>query len=412
MADTIVEIDVLGTSDVVVGLWGPYWSDVSTAVIVFFDGAEDISFARTTDKGENWSTTEIQIGQGRHLAVWYDKETPGDTGTLVHVAWIEDQPNSARYVTIDVADGSVGTVRVVDATITPNSQGQLNRIAITKAVNGTLIVAFSTQTEIKCYKSTDNFATAPTAIADVYETATEEDWVLLFPANVDAGDVCAMFWDRSADEISLKMYDDSANTWTEFATRIAATAVDDAIHMNMDGAVRHSDSHVLVSWHSDDDTAGDDLQTADLTVDSIASPTVTAKTNVVTNKAESAQVSVFINQQNDDVYIAYLKGGTWEATVDVVFHISTDGMGSWGGEQSYSESAADDFRLVQAGRTVGDAGGRYQPSFFDDDQTEIAINETNDIEIAAAGAPAAVGEQPMTAVVFDVVRARAGAVAY
>jgi hypothetical protein len=356
---------------------------VSKGVIVFVDDGDDLNFARTDDKGATWNTTQIEFGTVRQVACWYDKETPGDSGTLVHVVWINDTTDDVFYITIDVSDGSTGTKRTVDGTITASALHDFNRIAITKTVSGNLIVAFFTPSDVECYKSDDGFATAPTDIADVFED--ERDWCLLFPAaTADDNDACAMFWDISANEITLKMYDDSANTWTEFGTPIAATAVESTFRMNMDGAVRHSDSHVLVSWHSDEDDAGDDLQTADLTVDDITTPTITAKTNVVTDQAESGQVAVWINQQTDEVRIAYLKGGTWIATVDVVFHISGDGMGSWGSEQAYSESAADDFRLVHGGRTVGDAGGRYQPSFYDDDDLIIYINETNDTEIAAA----------------------------
>ncbi|KKM66931.1 hypothetical protein LCGC14_1476210 [marine sediment metagenome] len=389
MVDTLVENTVTADLDERNGAFGPYWSDVSTGEQIHQDDVGNLMHARTTDKGASWTTTQIAVASALQVACWYDRETPGDTGTLVHIAFFDlIGDDFVFYITLDVSDGTIGTKRTVDSTITGGFFPADHRIAITKTVSGNLIVAFSTLTEVECYRSDDAGVTW-TDRADVFETATEKDWCLLFPAAMaDDDDACAMFWDRSANAITLKMYDESANTWTEFATAIAATAVDDAIHMNMDGAVRHSDSHILVAWHSDDDTTGDDLQTADLTVDSIASPTVTAKTNVVTNQAESAQVAVFINQQNDDVYVAYLKGGTWTSTVDVVYHLSDDGMATWGTEQAYSESVADDFRLVHAGRTVGNAGGRYQPSFYDDDQTDIYVNETNDIEIAAAGAPA------------------------
>jgi len=387
MADTLVETDVTSLLDSRNGLWGPYWININTAIIVFSNGANDLKFARTTDKGATWATTEIEAGTVGSIAAWYDKETPGDNGTLVHIAWLDftDAGGSedAKYVTVNVLDGTVGTIRTIDGGLTLTILEM--RIAITKTVNGNLIVAFSSNTEIECYRSTDAGANW-TDRADVFETTTEEDFVLLFPADVDAGDAAALFWDRSADVISVKMYDDSANTWTE--TSISGSMFDDPTHIGMDGAIRHSDNHLLMAAHSDEDTTTDDILTWELTVNSIASPTVTAQTNVVTDQAESGQVSVFINQQNDDVYVAYLKGGTWEATVDVVFHISTDDMSTWGTEQAYSESAADDFRLVQAGRTVGNDGGRYQPSFYDDDQTDIYVNETNDVEIAAVSAAA------------------------
>ena len=188
------------------------------------------------------------------------------------------------------------------------------------------------------------------------------------------------------------MYDDSANTWTEFSP-VISTATDDLIHMNMDGAIRHSDSHLLMAFHSNDDTSGDVLKTFDLTVDDIDTPTVTAKADVFTTEAASAQVAVFINQQNDDVYVSWLGGGTWQSAVDVVYKKSIDDMGSWEAESAYSEDTSDDLRLVQAGRTVGNDGGRYQPTFYNDRLTSIWVNLTNDIETAAAG-----GVEPLAVV--------------
>lgn len=386
MADTLVEGNAHGTVDETSALWGPYWSDESTGVIVYLDLlGGDISFRRTGDKGASWSKTEISSGQVVSVSCWFDKETPGNDGTLLHIAWMDFTNAKVHYRTLDVADGALGTQRTVDDTVTITLSGNQNRLALTQTVSGQIILAFSTQTEIECYKSSDNFATAGTAIADVFETATDEDWCLLFPADTgDDNDACALFWDKIVNEISLKMWDNSAGTWSE--TIISSMAVD-FTHINMDGSVRHSDKHLLFAAHSNDDDAGDDLRTWDLTVDSIGSPTVTAKTNVFTDQAESAQVSVFINQQTNDVYLAYLKGNpTWQATVDVVFHKSVDGMANWGSEQAYSEAAPDDFRAVASGRTVGDAGGRYQPAFFDDDDSDIFVNETNDIEIAVAAA--------------------------
>ena len=112
----------------------------------------------------------------------------------------------------------------------------------------------------------------------------------------------------------------------------------------------------------------------------------------MTDLAESACAAVFINQQDDSVYVAYVKGGTWGSAVDAVFKKSSDGMANWAAESSYSEGAADDIRMVHAGRTVGASGGRYQPVFFNDDLNDIFVNLTYDVEIAAAaggGNPAA-----------------------
>lgn len=388
MADTLVDTGTNSLTDDLQGCWGPYWTDISIGVIIMVDGGADLQFTRTTDKGANWTTTEIETGTVRQLAVWFDQETPDDTGKLVHVAWVDSESiDFIKYCPVDIDAGTAGTIRTVDNTITSGNNPQSDRIAITKARNGNLIIAMSTQTEVECYRSVDAGVNW-TDRADVFETANQEDWCLLFPANVDDGDVAAFFWDRSANNITVKMYDDSADTWTETDIGLG-TMEDDHAHMNMDGATRHSDGLILGCAHSNDDDSGDDLRTWTVNPNSIASPTMDVTTaNVFTNEGESAQCGMFINQQNDDVYVAWCSGNTsWESTVDVVYKKSTDDMASWGTEAAYSEST-DDHRTCMAGRTVGNDGGRFQPSFYDDDDVDIYVNEVNDIEIAAVAAAA------------------------
>ena len=379
MADTLVTAVPDNSSDAI-GVWGPYWSDKDTAIIVFIGSDSDMKFARTIDAGATWDTTVFQTGTSINCACWFDKETPDDTGNLVHVAWVESAGNNFHYRTIDVSDASLGTEETIDSTITVSSNKEQNRVAITKTVNDNLIAALSTFTEIECYRSTDGGAVW-TDRNDVFESATFTDYVLLFPADVDPGDVCGLFWDRSAAEINLKLYDDSANTWTEFGTPIDTSVFADQRHINMDGAIRHSDKHLLIAFHSNDDSTTDDIRTFDLTVDSIASPTVTSKDDVFTDEAESAQIGMFINQQNNDVYVSWISGNpTWELTADVVYKKSTDGMTSFGTEQAYSEATPGDVRTCFAGRTVGDAGGRYQPNFYNDGLTDLFVNLPNDVE--------------------------------
>ena len=220
---------------------------------------------------------------------------------------------------------------------------------------------------------------AATKIADCFEDGTQEDFTLLYPASTaDDDDAAGIFWDRSPNLITIKMYDDSADTWTESAV---VAASDDTTHINMDAAVRHSDSHIILAAHNGQDTATDDVVLVDINPNSISSPGVTVKTNAWTDIAESSQCGILVNQVNDDIYLSILKGGVWESTTDVVYKISSDGGATWGDEQNYSEVAADDKRRVTAGRTVGINGGRWQPVWFNDDSNSIFINLVNDIEI-------------------------------
>lgn len=387
MADTLVFGLPNPNLDERQGLWGPYWTSPLIGVVVYFSFEGSVSephASRTTDGGANWSSLgDIGTGNARDLACWFDQETPGDSGTLVHVVWMDANSSRVVYNTVDVSDGSIGTEVEIDTGVTVTTTPWDQRCGITKTVSGNLIVAFSTQAEVECYRSDDNGATWDD-IADVFESATEEDWILLFPAATgDDDDACCLYWDRSEDAISVKMLDNSANSWTEKAGW--SSQVDDLIHINMDGAVRHSDGHIIVVNHNNDDDAGDDLEAHEITPDSISSPTVSALTSVATNIAESAQCAVIINQQNDDLYVAYLLGGTWLSSVTPTFTKSDDGGSTWDSPTTYGESA-DDHRLIHGGHTVGNDGGRIQWAFYDDDDHDVYVNLTNDIEIAAAAA--------------------------
>ena len=387
MADTTVNSFVQTSSDPRQSPWGPYWANPEVGAIPFCTSASQptIHVMRTTDKGATWSDITLGGGNVSQMAAWYDKETPGDKGDLLHVLWFNNNNNSIEYCSINVLDGTVGTVRTIESGLSSSGFAG-TRVAITKLLNGRIIVAYNTPSEFECKKSAETsapyFAAAVTDIANVLESASANDHLLLYPADVDDGDAAAIFWDRSADQLSVKMYDDSENDWTE--STFGGTMVDDNFWPQMDGAIRHSDKKLLFAAHSDADDGGDNLLTWEIAFDSIASPTITTKGNIFTGQGESAQVTVWINQQSNEVRISYLKGGTWTATVDVVFHISSNGMTAWGSEQAYSEATADDIRRVTAGRSVGDDGGRHQPVFFNDDLNDLFINEVNDTEIVAA----------------------------
>jgi hypothetical protein len=385
MADSAAYTTPSDTLDVKDALWGPYWISPLIGAFVTESSAGNFIGVRTTDGGANWVATTIMTAVYRNMAVFFDREVPGDAGTLLHIVGLDDTGDAFDYRTFNVSDATLGTQVEIANTLAVSATGDLDRCCITKTRNGNLIAGLSTQTVIDCFKSDDDGATW-TGIADVYETATEEDFALLFPANTgDGADACAIFWDRSADEISIKMWDDSAGTWTE--TLIAGTMVDKSPSRGYDASTRHSDGHILLAALNDVDGLAPEIKTWDITPNSIASPTITAKTDVTTNQA-AGLVAIVINQQNDAVYVGYLKGQV-QGDVPGVFHVSTDGMTTWGTEQAYTETN-DDYRMIAGGRTIGLAGGRIQWTIYDDDEVDVNINLVNDVEIAAGTATAAV----------------------
>jgi hypothetical protein len=371
--------------------YGPFWTDADTGYAFMIDGsAATFGYRKTTDGGQTWGslvTIGNDAGQNAlyRFHVWFERNTPGDTGTKIHCAWQEWGDDSLRYRSLDTATDTLGTERTVASGLSYNpstASWAATHVAITKARGGNLYIAFASSGN-GFYRSTDG-GTTWTSRSDHIEIVSDLSYLL--PANTsDTQDICAIYVDTSANAISIKMYDDSANTWTETAI---ATQADNILANNFAATVRHSDGHVLLAFWNAYDATTADLQTYDITVNSIASPTVTATANVLTNSAESAQCCIFIDQATNDVYVGYLRTGTstWTVAVNVYYKKSTDDMATWGSEVAYSEDAEDDYRQLSCGLGVADGeAGRFYIIWNDDDDNDLLSNYTNSIEITGGG---------------------------
>ena len=189
MADTSVYSNVYSGLDEAVGLWGPYWSDSQTAVIVIIDSATDIGYLRTTNGGTSWSYADIETNSTRHVACYYDKEVD-DTGTLLHIVFMDSAVSDFSYVNIDVATNTVSSVVDISTTLTVDANNILNRCSIGKTRSGNLIATACTQVEHIAYKSI-NGGTSWSSISSPFTAAAEEDWVILGPANTGDDNDCA-----------------------------------------------------------------------------------------------------------------------------------------------------------------------------------------------------------------------------
>lgn len=382
MTDTAVAVNAYARTKFT-GLFGPYYSNINIGIIVYVDNSGDLIITRTIDKGVNWSVlTTIQATIGM-VACFYDREIPGVTTDLIHIAFLDFDLGTCRYITAGVSIGSDSQVSTIASglTVSGSSSDEFdNKLSITRSKSGYIYVGYSTQVEIGCFRS-DDFGNSWDAITDVYESGTQEDWVWMFPANTsDPNDICIIFKDRSSTpRLSIRMWDNSDSTWT--TTSIPGIAASGARYSALDASIRHSDNKLLLVSATHNDNVEMDILTYEITIDSISTPIIVVKGNVVTDLAESGQPSIWINQINNEVRVVYLKGGVWASTVDVVFKISTDGMVSWGTEQPYSENTADDIKINHIGRTTGINGGRFQPCFFNDDLNYIFVNNNLDLEV-------------------------------
>ena len=375
---------------------GPFWVSPTDGYVIYLDTNNDLVYRKTANGGGSWGAAQVVVVAASCNAwsydCWADWQTDGDAGTKIHIAYMSDDLDQIRYVYLDTSDDSVAGDDLIEAVqgtgaFFGSSGFAFHQITITKTRGGNLAVAFHYLDSGAGRHA--NFFTSPDATTWTSKTTfdeTEGDYHLLFPSNeADNQDVWAVFWDISTDEISLKTFDDSGNSWSE--QLISASMADD-VPFQMDGAIRLSDGHLILAAWSQYNNAASDLMVWDIN----GAASITAKANVITDTAEYALVSVFINQATDDIYVTYAGGTDYTTLVKAFYQKSVDGGANWGGQAAMQADVEDDERWISSGAVKTTWGGKFQPFWFNIDLSDIFTNTDNGISIAAVAAGWAGGD--------------------
>ena len=374
---------------------GIFWVSTTTGYVFYLSDGADLVYQKTADGGANWGG-QVEITGDNIVAFdcWADWQTPGDAGTKIHFAYLDETIDDIMYGYLETSDDSMGSDKVADAGGDGNIYNSLliyrNFISITKAVGGNICVSYHHQDDSSAHIY--EFYTSPDADTWTNENTpwdidTIYDRLLLFPGNEsDPNDIWCIYYDDSTSELSLKTYDDSLNSWSE--QNITGSFNPGVGYVMFDGQVNLSTGHLYIAgWNELD------LTTADLLFwDINGASSITAKTNLITNKDNCAQVSVFINQVNNDIYVAQIGkddgSEAWTSVVHVYYFKSVDNGANWGAQTVLSVTN-DDHRWVSAGCIKAAWGGKFMPVWFNDDLNDILCNTDNAVSIAAGAGGAA-----------------------
>ncbi len=382
MADVAVETNLHIVVDRKLVRVGPIWTDPDTGYVFFVNVETRLRYRKTTDGGATWGS-DVQINQNLTglVDIWFDRWTPDDSGTDIHIWYIDYSRDDCLYRSLDTSTDTLSIERTIFAGVSANQHRIDSGLSGTKAVDGNLYVQIWLDHlgERRFSRSTNGGVSWSTRASG--DDGFASDHVLMYPdaMSADSQDVVMIYWDRSANEISIKKYDNSANSWSE---AVISTAMnDDPELLQMDAVLRHTDGHIiLVAWTRFNSGAAN-LKCWDINV---STPSVVEKTNVITTADDCVGVALFINQINDTLYCTYIgqnDGAQTFGVLDVHYKSSTDGGVTWSGETTYAETAAD-VRLVSAGHsTPGNAAGRFQPAFTQRNAATLYINTNNDIEL-------------------------------
>lgn len=333
-------------------------TDPSILYFVYIDRSDnDLKYRKSTDGGATWgSAVSIRAGTIAACAVWADWWTPGDSGTTLHVVCLDDNVDDVFYRPLDISSDTLGT----ETTVYAGTTLQNSSVSITKTRGGNLVAAWNANSADRgAAKSTDSGANW-SAISSPME-ADQFDQIDLFAGNeADANDVWALYEDSSASQLSLKVYDDSADSWAETAI---ATMSANAFEHSQSGTIRHSDGHLLVSIMTGRDAATCDLLTYDINGGS----SITQKTNITTDIDDMAASCIFVDQRNGDVYVSNIGkddgSETFNTSIKTYYHKSTDGMATWGSGVAGMEGSATNVQMLFG----PPMGARYIVGWMHDD---------------------------------------------
>lgn len=298
----------------------------------------DLYWIKSTDGGITWSVpASILAGTMVGVSVWYDRWTPGDIGNKIHIWCIDTATHDVIYDNLDTSNDTLnGNVQVFNGVSANGNQNTC--LSGAKSRGGNLYIGFDIDggTETGFYRSTDSGATWA-ARTDIHEAAS--DYYKVFPDNAaDNQDMIVFFWDRSANELSVKSYDDSANTVGE--TSVSTLMVNQAhnvICSQFDGSVRLSDGILFVVAWSNRDTATAKLRIWEINTAS----SITERTNVVSSSTDDQQGCSLSIDTDENIYVYYMGLTDGSETVGTSLSINykktTDGAVTFGAETGLSQ---------------------------------------------------------------------------
>lgn len=303
-----------------------------------------LQFSTSLDNGITWSPPVLVASiLVTNVAVWYDRWSNIAAG-LIHIAYTGSAADDTFYRTIDTeSSDALSTQTVIFAGASTASGGHL---AITRAVGGNVYckTVIDAGAEGGFYRLPN--ANVPSGAWDAARTVDEAiattDQMILQPDfdAADNQDIMAFFWDASANEISRKLYDDSANTWAE--TSISTGMVDNSASNGFPHFAAAPDisgtQSVLVAWN------GIDTANADLKCWTVDSGTITACTDVVTDGTDDQGLAaIAIDTATGYWHVFYFGKSdgseTWGTSGNIYTKVSMDSGTTWGPETLVSTFA-------------------------------------------------------------------------
>src|SRR6185503_1791728 len=92
------------------------WTTDQIGYYFFIDSDGLFGYRKTTDAGATWAA-QVDVDGNASVNtyicdVWFDKWTPGDSGTLIHCWWVDTANDDIIWRSLDTNGDTLGTQRL------------------------------------------------------------------------------------------------------------------------------------------------------------------------------------------------------------------------------------------------------------------------------------------------------------
>jgi len=314
-------------------------------------GSGDLVYRKTTDGGITWGNAVIINSTKAYykLAVWYDKWTPDDTGTIIHIGTYDVSSDDIWYYNLNISSDVVGGgVAAVLATTLSSADGPS---AITKSTEGDLFVTGPTASGRAIARSTNDGLNwtdiTPGALFD-----DEGDYEQLFP--LSDGNIMVVYYDIIGDDAYEWVWNFTSTAWIGSQ---AAIYEDKLLQERANVGCTYDISERDIYICNVPDTDYFYIWKYDYSGDSWA------QIAFETTGAGTVQYdcSLAYEQETDNLYITFTDGAS--GAMNVFSQLSTDGGSNWDNRVQIN-TVTDDIRFTFTDFT---SPGRLYATWFNDD---------------------------------------------
>ena len=195
------------------------------------DSTGDCVYSKTTDGGANWGGAVTFDDQATNdclmPTVWYDRWTPGDTGSNIHIITKDPSDDGLWYNRLDTSNDTLLSSTSVDVSkgaVTHSMGTNANNHtypAITKATDGELYIGIEDDNTngdgdyvIRCSSSCDTPSNW-NATEDWTAGTNQGNPMILLP--LAGGDIMAIHQVPGGNDVLYQTYDESADDWSHNA---------------------------------------------------------------------------------------------------------------------------------------------------------------------------------------------------